>query len=84
MEVYRTKSFKRDFAQLPSSIQKRFEKQLVFFIVNPFHPSLHTKMKSVNAIWEIRVTKNYRFTFCIEGGKCILCRIGIHDILRSP
>ncbi len=37
-----------------------------------------------HSFWEGRITKNYRFTFQIEGEICILRRIGTHDILKTP
>ncbi len=34
--------------------------------------------------WEIRVTRNYRIVFLIEGDEYILYKIGKHDILKNP
>lgn len=85
MEVYRTKSFTRDFLHLPRTIKQQFEAKLGLFLLNPFYPSLHTKkMQGTRTIWEARVTRGYRFTFSVEGHVCILRRIGTHDILRTP
>lgn len=85
MEVYRTRSFENDFAELPDKIQTQFALKLKFFLHNAFHPSLHTKkMQGTNGIWEFRISKDYRCTFLMRSNACVLRRIGPHDILRTP
>ena len=85
MTIIQTERFKKDFVALPPDIQKRAMKQLAQFLNNPRHPSLHVKkMKGQPNIWEGRVTKEYRFTFTLEGERIILRRIGTHDILKRP
>jgi len=85
MRLFRTRSFEKDFAELPQGIQTRFEKKLGFFIKNPLHPSLHCKkMRGTAEIWESRISRDYRFTFSWRKDFYILRRIGTHDILRHP
>lgn len=85
MRIERSKRFKRDYQALPKPIQRRTEKQLALFLQNPRHPSLGVKkMGGFQNTWEGRITKNYRFTFQIREGACILRRIGAHDILDTP
>ncbi len=85
MEVYRTHSFEREFLELPKNVQDRFEVKLAFFLRDPFHPSLQSKkMGGAHGIWEVRISKGYRFTFSIQGHTYLLRRIGTHDILRRP
>ena len=85
MILRRLDSFKKDFRDLSPEIQKRVDKQLVFLVLNPHHPSLHTKkMNDPREIWEAKVTESYRFTFQIEKDIYILRRVGTHDILRNP
>lgn len=85
MILRRLDSFKKDFGNLPPEIQKRVDKQLIFLVQNPHHPSLHTKkMNDPREIWEARVTESYRFTFQIEKDIYILRRVGTHDILKNP
>ena len=77
--------FRREFTALPVSIKGRARKQLVLFSQDPRHPSLQTKkMEGRGDIWEGRITRDYRFTFTIEGDQYILRRIGPHRILDSP
>lgn len=85
MNIFRTRSFEKDFRKLPSDIIERFEKQLGFFLSDTFHPSLQSKkMQGRIDIWEARITKGYRFTFWRDGETVILRRIGTHDILQNP
>ncbi|MFQ5796536.1 MAG: type II toxin-antitoxin system YafQ family toxin [Candidatus Bipolaricaulia bacterium] len=84
MEFIYTDPFKEDYQKLPQHIKKRTQKQLRFLLQNLRHPSLRAKkMKGYEDIWEAAVTKNYRFTFAIEGNYYILRRIGTHDLLHS-
>ena len=85
MNFQRTERFKQDFGGLPTSVQRRAEKQLALFLENPRHPSLQIKkMEGFPALWEGRITQNYRFTFEIMKDTCTLRRIGTHNILRTP
>ena len=85
MRLERTERFKREFQSLPAAIQRRAEKQLSLFLNNPRHPSLRIKkMGGLAALWEGRITRNYRFTFELLEEVCVLRRIGTHDILGTP
>ena len=85
MSWERTERFKRDSQSLPEPMQRRAEKQLTLFLTNPRHPSLRIKkMQGFTDIWEGRITQSYRFTFQIREERCILRRIGTHDILETP
>ena len=77
--------FRREFTALPAPIKERARKQLALFSQNPRHPSLRTKkMEGKSNIWEGRITRDYRFTFIIEGDRYTLRRIGPHNILNRP
>ena len=85
MKIQTTTPFDRDYDDLPESIKEQTDKQLSLFLDNPHHPSLRVKkIKGYPKIWEGRITKNYRFTFQIEGEIYILRRIGTHNILKTP
>ena len=85
MELIRTNKFKQDYKKLPQPIKEQAIKQLTLFLADPKHPSMHTKKMSGYAdIWEGRITRDYRFTFQIDGNTYILRRIGKHDILKTP
>lgn len=84
MEIFYSKSFKKDFLNLPDNIRKLATKKLELFGDNYRHPSLKTKkMEGFENVWEGRITISYRFTFKIESNVCILRRIGTHDILKK-
>ena len=85
MRIISEPSFDRDYARLPQRIQERAEKQLALLFTNSRHPSLRIKkMEGWDDIWEGRITRDYRFTFTIEGDRYILRRIGPHRILDNP
>jgi len=74
------------YKKLSSEIQKSFCKQFKLFLESKKHPSLQVKkIKGTVDIFEARVTKSYRFTFCIVDNILILRKIGEHDkILKKP
>ena len=85
MKVLTTRPFEADYAALPEQIRRLVDHKLKLFLQNPRHPSLQAKkMLDPREIWECRITRSYRFTFQLEGGVCILRRVGTHDILRTP
>ena len=85
MKVIRLKPFLEDYKRLPVDIQKRLDKQLEFLIRDPRHSSLRRKkIRGTKDIWEVRVTREYRMTFCVRGDRIVLRRVGTHDILRKP
>jgi len=85
MRIQTTRPFDRDYDDLPEPIKEQTDKQLSLFLDNPHHPSIRIKkIKGYPKIWEGRITKNYRFTFQIEGEIYILRRIGSHNILKTP
>lgn len=83
----------RDYYQvtLPAKIRKKFhlqvgdyveveetDKKLKVLLRNPKHTSLRVKkIKSAPGIFKAGITKNYRFTFQIEGNNYILRRVGL-------
>lgn len=80
-----TRTFVRDYQNLPQQIQKATGKQLRLLSSNPQHPSLNVKkMNDPRQIWEARVTKSYRMTFQIEEDAYIFRKIGTHEILEKP
>ena len=85
MRIVTTKTFEDDYAALPENIKTLANRKLRLFMQNPRHPSLRMKkMHDPRDIREGRITKNYRFTFQIEGDIYLLRRIGTHDILKTP
>jgi mRNA-degrading endonuclease RelE of RelBE toxin-antitoxin system len=85
MRLFFTKTFVRDYRNLPQEIQDATDKQLELLLSNSRHPSLNIKkMNDPRNIWEGRVTHNYRFTFQVEGELYVLRTIGTHDTLKNP
>ena len=85
MKIQRTQEFHECFRRLPKNIQGQVKKKLALFFNNPHHPSLKTKkMQGFENIWEGRITKNYRFTFQIQGDVYVLRKVGVHDVLKTP
>jgi len=86
MKIVRTESFKKDYQQLPSHIQKIFENKLRIFMQNINHPSLRVKkMQGHENRWEGSITMFYRFTFEMHEDHYLFRRIGPHDdVLKKP
>ena len=86
MKIVRTNSFKKDYKELPKSIQEKFKKKIILFYGNIKHPSLRVKkMKGYKNRWEASIDMFYRFTFEIHKDLYLLRRIGPHDIiLKGP
>ena len=85
MKFNRTEKFKKDYKKLPDRVKKLAEKQFVFLLSNPKHPSLNIKkMQDSRSIWEARITDSYRFTFQIVKDSYILRKIGTHKVLKNP
>lgn len=88
MKKYRfTKRFERSFAKLPKSMAALFEKKILLFLENPYHPSFRVKriggLKNPE-VWEASLTIQYRWTFQKgEKGIIIFRNIGTHDILEK-
>lgn len=70
MKVRRTDRFKRDYQKLG------------FLLRDPRHPSLRIhKLRSVEGLWEFRVTMSYRVIFELEGEHYVLLGVGPHGIV---
>lgn len=85
MKVSFTKPFKKDYHNLPESMQEQIDEQIIRLLDNPKHPSLRIKkMEGQQTIWEARITGGYRLTFQINGDTYLLRRVGTHSILKKP
>jgi mRNA-degrading endonuclease RelE of RelBE toxin-antitoxin system len=85
MKLYPTEQFVKCYEDLSQNVQKQTDKQLELLLTNFRPPSLRTKkIRGTDNIWEARVTREYRFTFQIEGELYILRKVGTHRILKSP
>jgi mRNA interferase RelE/StbE len=85
MKILRTDSFKKDYQELPTDIQRLFDKKIRIFMENIRHPSLRVKkMKGHKNRWEASINMFYRFTFEVHDDHCLFRRIGPHDVLKKP
>lgn len=80
MKLYFSVRFVKSYTSAPSQVQKAFDKQSGFLVLNLMHPSLHAKKydESTN-LWQARVTRDWRFYFTIEKDEYRL-----HDIKPHP
>lgn len=79
MQHFRPPQFRRALAKFPPQIQKAFEKQLRFLLVDIRHPSLRAKKyDEATGVWQARATDNVRFYFVIEGDAYLLLDIEKH------
>lgn len=64
---------------LPTSIRRKFEKQLAFLLRDIRYPSLRAKKYLENEdVWQARVDGNARFYFRVEGDTYVLLDISKH------
>ncbi|GBD99641.1 hypothetical protein BMS3Abin07_01678 [bacterium BMS3Abin07] len=86
MRILRTDAFRKDYQQLPRTVQNNFEKKIRLFLVDIRHPSLRVKkMKGHKNRWEASIDMFYRLTFEIHKDYYLLRRIGPHDkALNKP
>ncbi len=78
-----SKQFKKEYKNLPTKIQKAFDKKLALFLKDISHPSLRFKrIQGTNDRWEGSITIKYRFTFEFLKDIVLFRTIGTHDILK--
>ena len=79
MKASFTPHFQRNYQKLSKKIQAAFDKQLVYLLKNPRHPSLRVKKYDEGRnLWQARVTKNHRFYFEIKKDLYIFHEIDPH------
>ncbi|HEY4496518.1 MAG TPA: hypothetical protein VJC04_04185 [Candidatus Paceibacterota bacterium] len=80
MKYITTKHFDREFAKMPQVVRKAFSERIVFLVENFRHPSLRAKKyDEATDVWQIRITKNIRMFFRIEGDTYQLLNIRKHS-----
>ena len=79
MQHFRSPQFRRTLEKFTPQIQKVFEKQLRFLLMDIRHPSLRAKKyDEAVGIWQARVTDNIRFYFAIENDMYLLLSLEKH------
>jgi len=80
MKYITTKHFDREFAKMSRAVHKAFSGRIVFLVENFRHPSLRAKKyDETTGVWQMRVTKNIRVFFRIEGNTYQLLNIRKHS-----
>lgn len=80
MRVWYSDRFRRSLKDASERVQKDFEKQVGYLLLNLHHPSLHAKKYDEACdIWQARVNRDWRFYFIIDGDiyRCL-------DIMPHP
>ncbi len=78
MKLVFSKRADKGYQKLPSSIQKKADKQFAYLKLNYRHPSLRSRKMEVD-VFEGRIDYYYRFAFTVEGEKIFIIVIGPHD-----
>jgi len=69
MNILFSERAKRDYENMPETLQKIADKQFNFLLNDLRHPSLHAKKyEEERGIWQARINKSWRFYFRIKGG----------------
>ena len=86
MRIFAYERFRACYQRLPSSIQRKIDKQLTRLTQDQRHPSLQVKrVRGTRDVWEARVDLHYRMTFERIGDALYLRVVGNHDdVLRNP
>lgn len=64
MRIKLTAGAIRQYRQLPSSLQKKVDKQFAYLLEDFKHPSLKVKKyRGLENLWQGRIDKGYRFYF---------------------
>ncbi len=67
MRLRYTKRFQKSYQAAPKTVQRAFDRKLTLFLRDYRHPSLNAKKYDrKRSIWQVRVTKGWRFYFTIE------------------
>lgn len=79
MQLGFSPKFAKSYASAPALVQKAFDKQSQFLLLNLRHPSLHAKKyQESTGLWQARINRDWRFYFTIEGYEYRLHDIKIH------
>lgn len=78
-----SRSFKKEYQELPQEIQENLGRKLKFLLEDPRHCSLRLKKMGSTIYWEVSITMNYRLILKFEADEIRLITIGIHDVPRK-
>ena len=79
MHLVFSKRFDRGLRDAPQAVQRAFWKQSELLLLNTRHPSLRAKKyEGVDALWQARVTRDWRFYFTVDRDAYNLIDITAH------
>lgn len=82
MKIEITPQFEKLYKKLPLLVKRKAEKQIDYFSLDPFHPSLNVEKlapKSKN-YWSLRIDKKYRIIFNYQDQETVVfVAVGEHD-----
>lgn len=82
MKIEITPQFEKLYKKLPILVKRKAEKQIDYFLLDPFHPSLNVEKlapKNKN-YWSLRIDKKYRIIFNYQNQETVVfVAIGEHD-----
>lgn len=84
--IYYSKTFEKQFRNLPREIQKRAIITEDLFKENPLHPSLrlHQLKSKLHGLWSLSINLNYRIIFKRkENGDILFISLGKHDLYKA-
>jgi len=71
--------FLRAYQKLSQAGRRQTDKTLRQLEADPHHPSLRThKRRGEGAIWQTRITREYRLYFLMQGDTITLLHVGPH------
>jgi addiction module RelE/StbE family toxin len=74
--------FKRAYKKLDAQIQKGVDEAIQDLRKNPIPNSRRVhKMGGYDDVWEVRINRDYRMSFQLDGDKAILRNVDSHDEL---
>ena len=82
MEIEVTPQFEKLYKKLPVTVKIRAEKQIGYFVIDPFYPSLNVEKLApkTKQYWSLRIDKKYRIIFRYQStGKVSFVAVGEHD-----
>ena len=83
-EFQRLPRFDRAYKKLEPQIQFAVDDAIRDLCANPIPPGRKVKRdKAARDIWTARVNRNYRFSFELKDGICILRNVDSHDELYA-
>jgi hypothetical protein len=79
VKSYRSKQFRKLYAQLPTSVQEQDRAAYQLFSTNPYHPSLHFKPIRPDApVYSVRIGRGYRAIGILKNDTIVWYWIGSH------